>query len=190
MDPLCAHPERVDLGDLTEVLVPLQLSLSAERVEGAHDEARGVAAWTRAHPDDVDCARMVERFVASPAFEAHRPAARGQRGSSIEEAFYVWCSREGLGDDRTRAQEFMAAMARALTVCPDPEFSVPEAFRRVPGGWCAVLRGDPPWLFAAVHGRCVTGAITALAARLLEGETPDGDDAPVAAELRAMGLLG
>lgn len=149
-----------------------------------------VAAWRREHPDDVDCAQMVERFVASPAFEAHRPSARGQRGTSIEEAFYAWCSREAIGDDRTRAREFMAAMARALTVCPDPEFRVPDVFRRVPGGWCAVLRGDPPWLFAAVRGRCVTGAITALVARLLEGEAPHVDDAPVAAELRAMGLLG
>lgn len=148
-----------------------------------------VAAWTRAHPDDVDHARLVDAFVASEAFEAHRPVARGGLGPCVEEAFFAWCAREDIGEASVRAREFMGAVTRALAVCPEADFTVSQAFRRVPGGWCAVLDGDAPTLYAAVQGRCMTGPVTPLVARLLNGETPDGESAPVADELRAMGLL-
>ncbi|MFO0649295.1 MAG: hypothetical protein U0326_23835 [Polyangiales bacterium] len=151
--------------------------------------SEAVAAWTRAHPDDRDHARLVEGFVASEAFEAHRAVGRAGLGPCVEEAFASWCARENIGDASARERALMAAVARALTVCPEPDFTVPQAFRRVPGGWCAVLDGDAPTLYAAVQGRCMTGPVTPLVARLLHGEAPDGEGAPVADELRAMGLL-
>jgi hypothetical protein len=151
--------------------------------------AKTVASWRRAHPDDGDCAAMVDAFVASPEFEGHRAVAHAGPGTCVEEAFYAWCSRERIGDPAAREREFMAAMARALTVCPDPDFVVPAAFRRVRDGWCAVSDGQTPTLYAAVRGRCMVGAVTPLVARILRGEAPDAASAHVADELRAMGLL-
>ncbi len=138
---------------------------------------RTIAAWRAAHGPDPDGDAMMTAFLASAEFTAYREVPAGRAGASLEEAFFAWGERAGAGDAAVREGEFLAAMARALAVCPAPSFAVPARFRRVPGGWCAVSRGSLPVLYAAVGDRVLTGPITPFVAALL---ARDGDPAAVA----------
>jgi hypothetical protein len=147
------------------------------------------ALWKREHPSDVECGQMVRDFVASKEFVRHRSVGCVAGGWSLEQTFYEWIRRVLAGNAHVFEHEYLSAMARALTVCPDPSFEVPEVFRKVKSGWCAVSLGDVPVLYAAVGGRLMTGAVTPLVAALLCGKPPDATHEHVAAELRTMGLL-
>ena len=157
--------------DAMAALVRDEVWRRTHRGTGALGElfAETVAAWRAKAPDDARCERMVDRFVASEAFARHRALPYAGEGCSIEEAFFAWCTDEGIGDDAVREREFLSAMARALTMCPAPEFQVPAVFRRVARGWCAVSSGATPVLYAALDGRCVTGAVTPFVGALARG---------------------
>lgn len=125
--------------------------------------AVGVGALVDAFPATLgahaDPDGLIRTFVASPAWEEVREVDGQGMGPCIEEAFASFCAAARVGDAVVRQAELLQAVGRALVVDPEPSFRVPGAFRRVPGGWVAVLEGDPARVFAAVDGRLITGTL-------------------------------
>ncbi len=164
-----------------------------------------VAAWRAREPGDDALVSLADALLEHPVFERYREVSFTCGGLSLEETFYHFAEAIELGDAVTREAEFLAAMGRALVTSPDPEFDVPERFRRVARGYVAVAtRSDPPVLHAAVEGRYVTGALTPFLAELVTCATTPESARAIAArhgvpepvlvaslrQLGAMGLVG
>ncbi len=143
-----------------------------------------IAAWERSYQDEPGAgSRLPSRgtqralafaFLDSDAFDTYREHPFAGVGRSLEEAFFLFCEAEEIGDPIVRERELLAAMARALAVTPTAEMSLPDAIRRVPQGCFAVSQRGAPTLYATVGGRYLTGEITGfLAELLLSPEPPD-----------------
>src|SRR5262249_25645236 len=110
---------------------------------------------------------LAEAFLESDAFDAYRESPHSGPGCSLEEAFYRFAEAESIGEAAVREREFLAATARLYCVSPRAACTLPNEFRRSPGGYYAVsARGDPT-LFAAVRGRFVSGRLTPFLAELV-----------------------
>jgi len=162
---------------------------------------RTLAAWVAAHPEDDGLVELLSRFMESEAFGGYREVPFAGQGRCLEEAFYRFCEEEEIGAPQEREEELLGAMARALLLSPDPDFTLPAEIRTSSGGFFAVARRGPePRLFAAVSGRLLTGPLTPFLADLLlsddppaeiaarHGVAPDIRDASLA-QLRSLGLL-
>lgn len=137
---------------------------------------------------------LVEEFLESAAAIRWRDSGDDRRGICLEEAFFRFAEAVGLADRMTRNHEFISAIVRALVVCPEPAFAVPDEVRRCPAGWFAIAdtgTGSVPVLHAALGPRYVSGPITPLLASVLAGEPRGAPDAIERArvELAAMGLV-
>lgn len=115
--------------------------------------------------------QLAAAFLESHAFDAYRDVPFAGAGCCSEEAFYRFAEERGLGEPAAREGEFLAAIIKALVVCPDPDFIVPAEVQRAPGGRFAVATRAEPTLYAALGGRYVTGPITPFLAELLR--SPD-----------------
>ena len=144
---------------------------------------RTIAAWQAAHPEDGDLEELLSLFMESEAFDEHREVPFAGAGLSLEEAFFRFCEAFCVGEALDREDEFLSAIMKALLLSPSPDFLIPAAVRRAPGGFFAVRAplgaagGAPsaPILYAAVLGKLVTGPITPFLSELLLGtEPPEG----------------
>ncbi len=112
-----------------------------------------IAAWTDS-PNE-----LAAYFLASDAHAQHREVPHAGTGTCLEEAFYRFAEGRHIGDPAEREREFLHAMARALTLSPDPAFAVPPEFQRRKEGWVGVTRRSSPTLFAATPRGLVTGPL-------------------------------
>ncbi|MEQ1505954.1 MAG: DUF692 family multinuclear iron-containing protein [Myxococcota bacterium] len=133
------------------------------RARGGSARTAGIGALQDAFPTTFaahpDREALLAAFVASPQWEAVREVDGCGVGPCVEEAFAAFCAGAAIGDPATREAELLAAVSRALVIDPEPAFRVPTAFRRVRGGWLAVVDGAPARVFAAIDGRWITGAL-------------------------------
>ena len=160
---------------------------------------RTLEAWNRSRPEDESFAELMATFLESAAFQGYRQVPFAGLGWSLEEAFFAFCESAEIGDPITREREFLAAMLRALAVCPTAAFRIPDCVHRAAAGWFAISRRGTPILYAAARGRFMTGTITPFLAELLEEDRPaevarrHGVPAAVLdaslSQLEAMGLL-
>ena len=139
-------------------------------------------------------------FLASPAYTTFRETP-GDPGACLEDAFYRFCLATTTPAEcprRSLAHEHLLALAKALTICPHPGFTIPPERGPCPGGWVAVHRdaGAPPHLFAAAHGRVIAGELTPLLADLIDqgpgaaAHHPGTPPAVIAAALAQLHTLG
>ncbi len=161
---------------------------------------RTLEAWLTKHPEDADLEELMLRFLESDAHTGYRELPFTGVGTSLEEAFFLFCEGAGIGDATTRELELLSALVKALLLSPNPSFSVPAAVRAIPHGFLAVARRGAPHLFAAARGRFISGPITPFVADLLtsvedaaevarrHGVSPEVLAAS-AKELRALGVL-
>ena len=127
-----------------------------------------IEAWRRGHPDDEPLRSLMCAFLESDAFREYREIPFAGMGTSLEEAFFLFCEGATLGDAAVREDEFLAAMMKALAMSPSPAFALPACIRRAPGGYFALgTRGPRPMLYGAVEGRFVKGELTRFLAELL-----------------------
>lgn len=191
--PLLATLDREELEDAAAALRDLVLRRTHRGTGGLQAwYAQTIAAWqsTRA---GSEVSMLVEAFLESSAAIRWRDSGDDRGGISLEEAFFLFADDAGLADASTRKHEFISAIVRALVVCPEPAFAVPDAVRRCPGGWFAIAgSGHAPVLHAALGPRYVSGPITPLLASVLAGEPRGAPDVVERArvELSAMGLVG
>ncbi len=127
---------------------------------------RTLAAWLEAHPTDGALHELVARFCASD--EGSRWREHGL-GCSLEEAFFLFFERAGIGDPSVREEELLGAVVRALAVTPGARFVHPPQLWPTPAGVVALSQGLV--LHAAVNGQYVRGPVTPLIASLLRGES-------------------
>jgi hypothetical protein len=120
-----------------------------------------IAAWRAAHPEDADLDELAARFLESAAYDAHRELPFAGPGLCLEEAFFHFVSRAGIGMAEVRETELLRAVMRALVVSPDPDFLVPPQVRAVAGGFAAVGPGST--VHAAIDGRVIEGPLAARA---------------------------
>ena len=148
-------------GSLLDVF-PRTIAAWEETFVDAPDEATSAAATRqRAHR------ALSFAFLDSEAFDTYRAFPYGGVGRSLEEAFFVFCEAQAIGDPVTRERELLSALVRSLAVTPTAEFTLPAAVQRVPKGFFAIGLRGAPMLFAATQGRYVTGEITPFLAELL-----------------------
>ncbi|MFT3709759.1 MAG: DUF692 family protein [Archangium sp.] len=141
----------------------------------------GIREWFPKTLEGLDLGELVSRFCATTLWREHR------LGPSLEEELFHFFEREAIGDAETREDEMIGALVRSLAVCPRAEFELPVQVRRTALGFVGVTRGL--MLHAAVGGDYVRGRVTPLIASILRGESIGAAEEPVAAQLRARGLL-
>lgn len=158
-----------------------------------------IAAWRARHPevshDDDLLDELAAQLCDSSEFEDYRSRA----GACLEEVFYRFACRCDIGDPAVREREYLAAIAIAVAVNPEPVFRLPREWRATDSGGFAIASHGPRHLFAVAGQRVIDGAITDLVADLLlTRESPDSlatrhrvpraHVAEVAASLADMGL--
>jgi hypothetical protein len=129
---------------------------------------RTLGAWRTANPMDDELHELVYVFLESNAYQEYREVPHAGMGACLEEAFYLFCEAENIGDDAIREEEFLVAMSKALALSPQPGFRIPPQVRRVPQGYAGVTTRSGPILCAAVTGRVIRGKITPFLAALLD----------------------
>ena len=136
---------------------------------------RTLEAWRSANDQDRALHELVYTFLESPAYRVYREIPHAGLGACLEEAFFLFCEAEGIGDAAVREEEFLVAMSKALALSPSPGFRVPAQVKRVPRGYASVTTRSGPTLCAALGGpgemRVVRGTITPFLASLLD--TPE-----------------
>lgn len=164
--------------------IPIRATRGVGRIVDLYPAA--IAAWRAAHPDDADpdLDGLIRAFLAANDAEGWSDIAWAVPGRCLEDAFGRFVA--------PGSAEHLTACARVLAVHPElvggPPFTVPDGFRRAPGGWFAVA-GSPPVLYAAVGGRLVTGTVTDAIVDLLRDPERRRPGDPVAARLAALGLV-
>lgn len=161
-------------GEHLRAPLPTRDARGCGRLETIYRDAVGRALATRS---DVDA--ILRDFFASPSAAEWSEVPWSNPGRCLEDAFGRFLAP---GSD-----EHLTACARALAVHPDPPFTAPDGFVRAPGGWFALGGDDGTTLFAALHGRLVTGPITTDIRDALRG-TAVVHDAAVHDRLVALGL--
>lgn len=164
-------PERCDVDALSGE-IRSRLPKRANRGVGTLRDAfpRTLAAWS----GEADA--LFAAFADSSPFCRWKPVAFCGLGPSLEECFATWAQEQTWSDADVVDHEMYRAVCRALATDPDPAFTPPSAFVGSPGHWVAVRERATPILYAAIHGRVVTGPVTPLIAGVLRGE----DDARLA----------
>lgn len=110
-------------------------------------------------------------------------------GRSAEDAFGLYLRGCPWLDPVVAERLHLSAVAKLLTLHPEHDFVHPETFRAVSGGWAAM--GSDGTLYAAVHGRLVTGPLPPRLAALMLDEPVElaaPDRAVALAALAKMGL--
>jgi uncharacterized protein (UPF0276 family) len=118
-----------------------------------------IAWWRSMHPDDADLVELSTLFAASDARRAHVELAVGGKGICLEEAFYVFCVEEDIGDAAVLEEEFLSAMMRAIATSPNPAFELPEQIKARPDGVVALSRQG--MVHAVSRGRIIRGRLPA-----------------------------
>jgi hypothetical protein len=185
----------LDLRELEASAALVRQMLLARRYRGTGGLVdwypRTLAAWRAAHANDASLDELAASFLESPHAEAWREGVAGEPGQCLEEAFYRFACARGLGDAASRKDEWLTAQLRALALCPEPAFTIPDELTCAPGGgWFAVAgAADAPILYAAVRGRFIRGGLSPALAALLRGEAPAaGAPEEVRARLVELGL--
>ena len=128
-----------------------------------------IAAWRADHQDDLELDELAAELCESPVFQGYR--SRG--GMALEEAFYRFAEARDIGRPDLREREYLAAMAIAIAVNPNPAFQLPREWCVTGEGGFAIATRSTPHLFAVCRGRVIDGAIPWLVVELLVGaETP------------------
>lgn len=162
-------PTRCDVDALSAEIrarLPQRANRGVGRLQDVFE--RTVAAFhTRMGPDHP---APFDAFLASAQARRWRPVPYAGLGPCLEECFARWAQEQAWSDAAVVEHELLSAVSRALAADPTPAFVPPAAFHGVPGHWVAVTSGEPPVLYAAVHGRVVTGPVTPLIAGVVLGE--------------------
>ena len=189
----------------------VQLARTAERVRAdlAERQYRGsgglkklfaatIGAWLEAGASEE---ALFEAFIASPDYQTYRELPFAGPGACLEEAFYRFACAAAIGDPIVREAEFLAAIAKAVLLSPDPTFVVPRELHRAPVGWFALTQLAPSQrLYAAARGRYIEGPVTPFLAEVLTSadapevvatrhRVPAAVCAEVIARFAEMGLL-
>ena len=170
------HLETIDRTQLQRAAAGIAKDLLARKHRGCGGLAvafeKSLAHWQEAQGKHADIEELIYRFLESPAYDDYKELAVGEPGLCVEEAFYRFALREGIGPRAMLEREYLTAGIKAVSMEPAHAFRLPAGLRRRGRLLFAVQYEDEtdPTLFASVAGQFIHGKVSPLVAGLIEAE--------------------